>query len=343
LLDFYYTKVTNTMQNPTNVQFTLKERDFLKTIQNAIGGSMPDEHSLILDSTHPLMEGELKRHHVRDGLWVIMSRNLYVKQPLSLERLMDTSNAFFIGNVYLSDQPLYKSLDNNALKEKILLNDGIYFSSSELAYTDNLPMNQSYSIITFIFLKQWIKDYLQPNNEDYLSKIFNTQYVFSLFEPLPSAILKQVQEISKMEVCDGFDKLKLEAKVIEFAIWALKTLGKRERPESFVNMNKHDLNSILTIKHLLSDNLKNPLTIIELSKKVAMSESKLKNAFRQVYGTSIYQYIINLRMEKGKKMLELEKCSIGEVSDALGYVNPSQFTKKFKEHYNVLPKEFLKK
>jgi AraC-like DNA-binding protein len=332
------------MPETTKVEYELKPKsNFLETFHQAVGGKLLDADTLFFDTQHPLLSGIIKRHQVREGLRIMVGRDMYIKKPLSLERVTDTSNIFVVGNVYIFNQPLAGSALVSNTDDALRYNEGVAFSSSEIAYIDNLPIEQSFSLISFVFNRQWIQAHLQPHQEEYLSKLLASNHTFSLIEQLPPSILQIVKDISLFDIQDAFDRLVLDNKVLEFTIWALKTLEKRESPKTFVTMNKCDLQAILSIQQTLIDNFATSLPIAVLAKKAGMSESKLKIAFRQVFGTSIYQYVINCRMEKAYEMLEKEKRMIGDVSDALGYINQSQFTKRFKQHFNMLPTEVVRK
>jgi AraC-like DNA-binding protein len=332
------------MPKTAKVEYELKPKsNFLETIHQALGGEFLDAKNLFFDTQHPLLSGTIKQHTIREGLRIVVARDMYIKKPISLERVTDTSNNFVVGNVYVSNQPLISSTTISDTDAALRLNEGVAFSSSEISYIDILPIEQPFSYISFVFNLQWIQAHLQPQEDEYLSKLFTSNHTFSLIETLPTTILQLVKDISRIDINDSFDKLLLDNKVLEFTIWALKTLEKRESPKAFMTMNKYDLQSILSVHQILIDNLSTPLPLSILAKKAGMSESKIKIAFKQVYGTSIYQYIINCRMEKAYLMIEKEKRMIGDVSDELGYVNQSQFTKRFKEHFNMLPTEVLKK
>ncbi len=328
------------MQNITKVDFELKSQSvFLERLHQVVGGELLDSETLVFDDSHPVLSCTIKRLQIREGLRILIARNINIKKNLSFERLMDISNSFIVAHIYIADYPLFINVSDTTIQ----LNKGIIFNCSDISFIDNLPVEQPFSLITFILNRHWIHDYLQPSKEDYLSKLLASNHTFSVIEEMPTSIEQLVKEIINIDIRDAFDKLSLDYKVFDFTIWAFKILEKRESPKAFVNLNRHDLQSILSIQQVLMDNLAAPLPIKVLSKKLGMSESKLKTAFKQVYGTSIYQYIINCRMEKAFKMLESNTCMIGDVSFSLGYVNQSQFTKRFKEHFGMLPTDILKK
>lgn len=79
--------------------------------------------------------------------------------------------------------------------------------------------------------------------------------------------------------------------------------------------------------------------IDELANRFCMSSASLKRHFKMSYGKSIYQYYLEKKMALGKEMIcDLHK-SVTEVAYTLGYNKINSFSKVFKKHYGILPKE----
>ncbi len=98
--------------------------------------------------------------------------------------------------------------------------------------------------------------------------------------------------------------------------------------------------ALLEAKKILSANYYSPPTIHELSKMVVLNEYKLKTAFRDMYGKSIYKYIRSLRMKNARHLLENMDLSISEIAGMVGYVNTSHFAAAFRNEYGLNPSDF---
>ncbi len=66
----------------------------------------------------------------------------------------------------------------------------------------------------------------------------------------------------------------------------------------------------------------------------------MKKCFKEVYGTSIYNYLKTYRMQVARKLLKEGKLNVTEVATQIGYLNPSKFSTTFKNEYGMTPKEF---
>lgn len=92
----------------------------------------------------------------------------------------------------------------------------------------------------------------------------------------------------------------------------------------------------------LMDHLHERITIEELSKKFLINTTTLKEAFKNVYGTSLAMHMKEHRMERASKMLQETEQNVGEIALAVGYKSQSRFTTAFKEIYGMVPTEYRK-
>ena len=61
------------------------------------------------------------------------------------------------------------------------------------------------------------------------------------------------------------------------------------------------------------------------------------------YGVTPHDYLKDAKMMYALSLICYTDFSITEISRMVGYVNPNQFNKTFKEKYNKLPFEYRKK
>lgn len=92
------------------------------------------------------------------------------------------------------------------------------------------------------------------------------------------------------------------------------------------------------VKDYIDQHYTNPSTshIPSLADKFQISERTLAREFKNIYGTSIRHYIINLRMNHALKLLA-ENYSVRETSEAVGYQDPYSFSRAFKKHFGFTP------
>src|SRR5690606_4518064 len=105
--------------------------------------------------------------------------------------------------------------------------------------------------------------------------------------------------------------------------------------------NEADREKIIKAREVLLQHIGEPITIKALSRKVAINECYLKKGFKEIFGTTIFDFYQSQRMEHAKYLLYEKGLSVTEVSALLGYSSISHFSTAFKKHTGLKPCELL--
>ncbi|HEV3414846.1 MAG TPA: AraC family transcriptional regulator [Puia sp.] len=105
--------------------------------------------------------------------------------------------------------------------------------------------------------------------------------------------------------------------------------------------NEADREKIVRAREILLSQIGEPLTIKALSRKVAINECYLKKGFKEMFGTTIFDFYQSQRMEHARYLLYEKGLSVTEVSVMLGYSSISHFSTAFKKHTGLKPCELL--
>lgn len=81
-------------------------------------------------------------------------------------------------------------------------------------------------------------------------------------------------------------------------------------------------------------------SVKQLADKVGLSTNYLSSLFHSQTGTTIREYIANLRIEKAKSYLADPACSIKDVAYRLGFQNPYHFSNAFRRATGVRPSAY---
>ena len=106
--------------------------------------------------------------------------------------------------------------------------------------------------------------------------------------------------------------------------------------------NEADRQKIMKAREVLLQHIGEPITIKALSRKVAMNECYLKKGFKEMFGTTIFDFYQSQRMEHAKYLLYEKGLNVTEVSLLLGYSSISHFSTAFKKHTGLKPCELLR-
>ncbi|NHN29885.1 response regulator transcription factor [Paenibacillus agricola] len=85
------------------------------------------------------------------------------------------------------------------------------------------------------------------------------------------------------------------------------------------------------------------LSLSHVADEARMSESYFSRCFKEELGVSFIDYIIKLRMEKAKELLQAADSKTYEVAHAVGYSDYPHFSKSFKKYSGLSPNEYKKR
>lgn len=84
------------------------------------------------------------------------------------------------------------------------------------------------------------------------------------------------------------------------------------------------------------------LRIPELAHQVGMSESSLHHHFKAITGLTPLQYQKQFRLHEARRLIQIERKTIGYAGFAVGYQSRSQFTREYHRFYGSSPLQHLK-
>lgn len=133
----------------------------------------------------------------------------------------------------------------------------------------------------------------------------------------------------------------LRVKILELLI-LLQATDKTKIEEIRPYFYKTQVEKVKAIAQLMTSNPEIHYTIEELSEQFDISVSTLKKCFKGVYGTAIFTYMRNFRMDMAATLLVQTNESITEIAGKVGYVNSSKFAEAFKSVKGKTPLEYRK-
>ena len=160
-------------------------------------------------------------------------------------------------------------------------------------------------------------------------------------KPITMRLQWMIGEILDCDLSSHAKANYLESKIRLLLIDLFLGQETQSKTEKEVLLSAIDYEAIENLAHYIETHLKNPLTIKELSAIVGYNTTKLKSHFKQVYGTTIFKYITQLRMEKAKTLIRADNYTVAQAAYEVGYSNPQHFTVAFKKTMGCLPSSLL--
>ena len=138
---------------------------------------------------------------------------------------------------------------------------------------------------------------------------------------------------------DSLENFYIKLKAEELLYMFLAELVKRQQT-GHNPLKPADVKVIYAVRDRVIADLSVPPNLPQLARFAGMSESKLKQLFRQVFGDSLYHYYQTLRMNEAAYLLREEHLSVSETGYRLGFTNLSHFSRLFARHMGSKPKKY---
>jgi AraC family transcriptional regulator, transcriptional activator of the genes for pyochelin and ferripyochelin receptors len=134
-------------------------------------------------------------------------------------------------------------------------------------------------------------------------------------------------------------RLYLESKVIELIALRLDPLFCDRSQDKTIKLRSDDIDRIHYAKDILLSDLENPPSLLGLALQVGLNDYKLKRGFQRVFGTTVFGYLHDYRMQQAHQLLKAGNLNITEVSQQVGYNSLSSFNRAFKKKFGINPRQ----
>lgn len=85
---------------------------------------------------------------------------------------------------------------------------------------------------------------------------------------------------------------------------------------------------------------KNEVTTLDFARALGMSKSQLERKLKSLFGLSPNDFIKELRLRTAIRFMEERDMNVAEVTMAIGFSNPSYFTKCFRKRFGKAPSDY---
>jgi AraC-like DNA-binding protein len=216
----------------------------------------------------------------------------------------------------------------------------IQVTSNDLSSSIRFPANIFINYVVIAIKPAYLKTLLALDKvNSTLQTITGSGNSFLFFERMTAEAKLLLKKLNAVDINDNLSHFYMQIKVQELLYFIFQKLSMRESAPH-QNINSADAARLLHIRNEIISDLSVPPVLHELAQIAAMSETKLKQLFKQSFGSSIYNYYQQARMEEAAFLLKQGKHSVAEVGYELGFSNLSHFSRVFEKHYGLNPKKF---
>ncbi|MEZ4950078.1 MAG: AraC family transcriptional regulator [Saprospiraceae bacterium] len=209
------------------------------------------------------------------------------------------------------------------------------FPKTEIIETFGLSFDKEY----FISLFQ------NPNLrlKSFLDAIKNEKPI--MYAPDWGSISSPIQRILNQVIHHGFkghlEHVYLKAKSLELLALCLDQYDQAFTGEKVIK-TEADKSKIIKVRDLLLKDFQETPTLSELSKLTGLNEFKLKNGFKEVFGTTVFAYLFEHKLQLAFQLLSQSDKTAAEISSLTGFSSPQHFNQAFKKRFGNTPKSIRK-
>lgn len=106
--------------------------------------------------------------------------------------------------------------------------------------------------------------------------------------------------------------------------------------ETTLRISKKDVERLEKAKAMIEANYADALTIPKLGREVGLNRRKLTEGFREVFGSTVHDYIVEQRMAAAERLMANGE-AITEVAFKVGYSSHNSFSRAFKKYFGIPP------
>ncbi|MCX2743627.1 AraC family transcriptional regulator [Mangrovivirga sp. M17] len=276
-----------------------------------------------------------------EGLFdLIITRECISRNPVRIFRHGKLSNNFF--PVLFIDSPAIRfeipeygqvNVGSNSLH-------GVSFGMTTEPSEMFLPIDKELRFLSVRLKDQFIKRF--EKDSSFSRHVLKAEQDIIIHEMLTLEMKKLISDIHNVVGDDAFSKNIRKVRAEELVMLFLNKVDERDFSlGSKAGKSKTDAyERIYKVREKLLEDLSKQPNVEELADEAALSPSRMRSVFKEVFGMPVYSYLQEARLEEARNLLLNSDYSISSISYLIGFNNPGHFASVFKNKYGILPSEW---
>jgi len=318
------------------IVFNLALNNYQKLLQNIARQVKVtlENNSLIIPPQ--IGEGIVKVIQLPNGLQTLMMKiNFY-------QDVIIKSGNTSPGDYVLNFDELEVSGQNSYSHENSL-NSFVRLTGASFKHWETVKKNSVVQYVKILFSKEWLSNYIGLREKmSEFEKYIPVKSESADKEKLNEEYRKIIKELWLVNNNDPLQNIYNNNRILLLVEqFFTKMHAEMLSPKGKYKLTKEDVEILKKVEVKLNTFTATPPSVEFFSKKYSINKVRLTQAFKQVYGISIYCYYQKQRMQKAHEIISTQNFSVKEVGEKVGYTNLSNFILAFKKHFNVDPKSLM--
>lgn len=318
------------------VVFNLSHNNYQSLLQNLARQLkvQPEDNTIVIPQD--IGEGLIKVIVLPNGLQTLLVKINFQKDVMI--KSGNTNHGDYVLNFDELEIPDKKDEDSGKI-----INSFVRLTGASFKHWEIVKKRSSVQYVKILFSKDWLSNYIGLREKmSMFEKFIPVKSEAAEKEKLNDDYRKIINELLVINDDDPLQNIYYNNRILLL----VEQFFTRMHTEMLSSKGKYKLTAddILKLKKvetILKSPGKYTPDIAILAKKAFMTKARLSHAFKQVYGSSIYNYYQIQRMQKAYELLSAKNLSVKEVSEKLGYTNLSNFVLAFKKQFDTAPKNLL--
>lgn len=233
-------------------------------------------------------------------------------------------------------------------REKVWVQEGEYFiAPANVPYECTIHKGSTISMFCF-FLDVGMEE-LVPQERIEFEHSDNYVYVDieSLFIAIQGKLLPSEKAYNALkQLISGYDRLGeyvnvcAAAKVLDFFLALAMSTIDQIKPATGHTASERWYSYCDRIDEYIEKNYEQPITMTTISSLLSLHENYINRVYKRIRGITVMQHLLNVRIEKAKKLLMTKRYGVAEIAKMVGFRNPRYFIATFKRIEQVTPGKY---
>lgn len=288
-------------------------------------------------------KGYNRQINLRGGLTIEIIK-VQLKDTMYLERRHESAFPL-TAHFYLSGMSMVETLNTSEIKSEYTESKGenYLYHLPDLTEIEKWSCKTEIRIISIYAPIHYFRSFCTEEKTTSLQKLIRgdrtSKFHLSLGKNSPE-IVRALHQIYQCPYHGLTRQVYLESKALELFSLQFNSCDLSSVSSQKLSIKKEDLDRVEYAKDILIQSYLNPPSLKELSQKVGLNDRTLKLGFKQLFGTTVFGYLYNYRMEQAQELLRNSNLTIAQIAHRVGYSNPEAFSTAFRRKFAQSPKSY---
>lgn len=301
-----------------------------------------------ISTNNPFCKGYIFYRNIEEGLW-LLSTTVTVKRNIVAKAFYDSkyeSEYYYL--TFSTFEYEFPSTNSTSEPQKFLSKCWTFYKPKTEVQTYFYEKTAG-NFCNIVFSKKWALQNIPSfsgANTDHILNFLNLETCFLTWlniVPEMSTVADEINTILKNDTVGKIDTKKLKPLIFKLIINFFNVAIAENRIQQYTSLKNIDYANVARAEKIILQNLSKPFIGVALiAEAVNLSTTKLKMAFKMVFGLSMLQYHKQRNLQLAEQLIKNSEIPIKHIAVITGYDSCSKFAAAFKKHFLILPSETRK-